>query len=170
MEPNYRKFRGTIHLKHLMEAGRLYHNTGTLSWINHSWKNDKSMMYWYNMLGCCKTPKCMYDHVPNQKTWTMHRSTMCAMSSENQSNGLLTITPPFKVLIWEEMGGLGVEMVEILEMEGRVVAMNATEVKTTKMTIMDEQVVVPAETTAGHKEGAAAGNANTTEGAPKAGQ
>ena len=59
----------------------------------------------------------MYDHFPNQKNWTMHGLTMCVMSSANQSNVSLTITPPFQVLRWEEMGDLGVEMV----------AMNATD-------------------------------------------
>ena len=54
-------------------------------------------------------------------------------------------------------------------MEDRVVAMNYTETKTTKMKIMDEQVVVAAETTTGHKEGAAARNSTATEGAPQAG-
>ena len=47
--------------------------------------------------------------------------------------------------------------------------MNATEAKTEKMTILDEQVLVAAEITTGHKEGVAARNANTTEGAPQAG-
>ena len=45
-----------------------------------------------------------------------------------------------------------------------MVAMNATEAKITKMTILDEKVVVAAETTMGHKEGKATGNANATEG------
>ena len=79
------------------------------------------------MLGCCKKFKCMYDHVPNQKTWTTNVLTMCVMPSANQSNVSLTITPPFQVLRWEEMGDLGVEMVAIVEMEERVVAMDATE-------------------------------------------
>ena len=40
MEPHYRKFRGTIYLKNLMEAGGLTHSNGTLPWIkNHLWKN-----------------------------------------------------------------------------------------------------------------------------------
>ena len=30
MEPHYRKFRGTIHLNHFLEAGGLSHNSGTL--------------------------------------------------------------------------------------------------------------------------------------------
>ena len=51
----------------------------------------------------------------------------------------------------EEMGDLGVEIAEIVEMEERVVAMNATKAKTKKMKILDEQVVVAAETTTGHK-------------------
>ena len=79
------------------------------------------------------------------------------------------MAPPFQVLIWEEMGDLGVEMVEILEMEECVVAMNATEAKINKITILDEQVVVAAETITGHKERAAAGNANATEVGPQAG-
>ena len=37
------------------------------------------------------------------------------------------------------------------------------------MTILDEEVLVAAEITTGHKEGVAARNANTTEGAPQAG-
>ena len=41
--------------------------------------------------------------------------------------------------------------------------------KNKKMTILDEQVLVAAEITTGHKEGVAARNANTTEGAPQAG-
>ena len=48
------------------------------------------------------------------------------------------------------MGDLGVEMAETVEMEERMVAMNATEGKTTKMTILDKQVVVTEETTTGH--------------------
>ena len=54
-------------------------------------------------------------------------------------------------------------------MEERVVAMNATEAKTKKMTILDEQVAVAKKKTTGHKEGAATGNANATAGAPQAG-
>ena len=54
-------------------------------------------------------------------------------------------------------------------MEERVVPINDTESKTTKITILDEQVVMAAETTTGNKEKAATGNANTTEGAPQAG-
>ena len=50
-----------------MEAGGLYHNNGTIPWIKHNWRNNKSIIYWHNMLGCCKKPKCMYNHVPNQK-------------------------------------------------------------------------------------------------------
>ena len=42
--------------------------------------------------------------------------------------------------------------------------MNATEAKTEKMTILDEQVVMAAETATGHNEGEAAGNANASEG------
>ena len=60
-------------------------------------------------------------------------------------------------------------MAEIVEMEERVVPINATEKKTTKMKILDDQVVVAAETNTGHKEGAAVGNANSTEGAPQVG-
>ena len=67
------------------------------------------------------------------------------------------------------MGDLGVEMTEIVETEDHVVAMNATEAKKTKMIILDKQVVVAAENTTGHKEGAAAGNAKSNEGAPQAG-
>ena len=37
------------------------------------------------------------------------------------------------------------------------------------MKILDEQLVVAAEINKGHKEGAAAGNASATEGAPQAG-
>ena len=47
--------------------------------------------------------------------------------------------------------------------------MNYTEAKTTRMTILDKQVVVAAETTTGHKEGVTEGSANATEGAPQAG-
>ena len=54
-------------------------------------------------------------------------------------------------------------------MEEHMVAMNATDTKTTKMTILDKQVVVVAETTTSHKEGEAAGNVNTTDIAPRAG-
>ena len=39
MEPHYRKFRGTIHLNHFLEAGGLSHNNGTLSWLKHYWCN-----------------------------------------------------------------------------------------------------------------------------------
>ena len=61
-------------------------------------------------------------------------------------------------------------MVEIVVMGERMEAMNDTEAKTTKITILDKQVVVAAaETTMGHKEGAAAVNANATEGVPQAG-
>ena len=70
----------------------------------------------------------------------------------------------------EEMGDLRVEMAEIVEMKEHMVAMNNTESKTTKMKILDEQVVVAAETTTGHKEGVAAVNANANEGAPQAGK
>ena len=45
MEPHYRKFRGTIHLKHLMEAGGLDHNNGTLPWIKHHCRNNKIMIF-----------------------------------------------------------------------------------------------------------------------------
>ena len=54
-------------------------------------------------------------------------------------------------------------------MEEEVVAMNTTEVKTAKIKILDKQVVVAAKTTTVNKEEAAAGNANSTEGAPQAG-
>ena len=54
-------------------------------------------------------------------------------------------------------------------MEERVAEMNYTEEKTTRMTILDKQVVVAAETTTGHKEGVTEGSANATEGAPQAG-
>ena len=64
---------------------------------------------------------------------------------------------------------MGVEMAEIVEIEDPVLVMNDAEAKTTKMTILDEQVVVTAETTTGHKEGAAAGNATASDGAPQAG-
>ena len=67
------------------------------------------------------------------------------------------------------MGDLGVEIAKIVEMEECVVAMNATEAKTTKMTILDKLVVVAAETTMVHKEGAAAVNSNATKGAPQVG-
>ena len=69
----------------------------------------------------------------------------------------------------EEMGDLRVEMAEIVEMEEHVVAMNTTEAKTTRMIILDDQVVAAAETTTVHKEGVEAGNANATEGAPQGG-
>ena len=42
-------------------------------------------------------------------------------------------------------------------------------VKKTKTTILDGRVVVAAEPTTGHKEGATGGNDNATEGAPQAG-
>ena len=61
------------------------------------------------------------------------------------------------------------EIAEIVEIEEGVVAMNATEAKTTKMTILDKQVVVAAETTNGQKEGVATVNSNDTEGAPQLG-
>ena len=60
-------------------------------------------------------------------------------------------------------------MAEIVEMEKRVVALNATEAKTTTMKIWDEQVVVAAETNMGHKEGSSSGNDNATKGAPQGG-
>ena len=63
------------------------------------------------------------------------------------------MTPPFQVLRRGGVGDLGVEIAEIVEIEERVVAMNATEAKTIKMTILDKQVVLAAETTTGHKEG-----------------
>ena len=53
MEPHYKKIRGTIHLKHLMESGVLAHNNGTLLWVKHYWHNNKRMICWHNMLGCC---------------------------------------------------------------------------------------------------------------------
>ena len=56
---------------------------------------------------------------------------------------------------------------EILEIKKCVVAMNATEAKTTKIKILDEQVVTAAETITGHMDGAAAGKANSTEGTPR---
>ena len=58
-------------------------------------------------------------------------------------------------------------MAEIVKMEERVVPINATEEK--KMKILDDQVVVAVESNTGHKEGAAVGNANSTEGAPQVG-
>ena len=60
-------------------------------------------------------------------------------------------------------------MGEIVELEERVVAMNATEEKTEKLTILNKQVVVAAETTTGNKEGVETGNANATEGTPQTG-
>ena len=42
MEPHYRKFSGTIHLKHLMEAGGLSQNNGTLPYTKHHWLNKKA--------------------------------------------------------------------------------------------------------------------------------
>ena len=50
MEPNYRKFRGTIHLKHLMETGGLAHNNGTLPWLKNHWRNNKSKIFWHDRL------------------------------------------------------------------------------------------------------------------------
>ena len=35
LEPHYNKFKGTIHLKHLMEAGGLAHSNGTLPCLKH---------------------------------------------------------------------------------------------------------------------------------------
>ena len=67
MEPHYRKFRGTINVKNLMEAGRLSHINGTFPWIKHNWRNNKSIICWNNMLGWRNNPKCTYEHVPNQK-------------------------------------------------------------------------------------------------------
>ena len=58
---------------------------------------------------------------------------------------------------------------EIVEMEERIVALNNTEAKTTKMILLDKQVVVAAEINTGHNEGAAEGNANATESAPRGG-
>ena len=54
-------------------------------------------------------------------------------------------------------------------MEMRMVALNATEAKATKIKPLDKQVVVEAETNTGHKEGAASVNSNATEGAPQGG-
>ena len=79
------------------------------------------------------------------------------------------MTRHFQVLKREKMGDLGVEMAEIVEMEERVVAMKSTEAKTTKRTIMDKQVMVAAEITTDHKEGALMGNGNATEAALQAG-
>ena len=43
MEPHYIKFRVTIHLKNLMEAGGLTHSNGTIPWIkNHLWEKKNS--------------------------------------------------------------------------------------------------------------------------------
>ena len=67
MEPHYRKFRGTINLKHLIESSNLAHKNGTLPCLKHNWRRNKSMICWHNILGCCKTPKYTYGHVPNQK-------------------------------------------------------------------------------------------------------
>ena len=50
-----------------------------------------------------------------------------------------------------------------------MVAMNATGGKTTKMKILDEKVVVVAETNTGYKDEAETGNNSATEGAPQAG-
>ena len=55
------------------------------------------------------------------------------------------MTPTFQGIRREEMGDLGVEM------EERVVAMNATGSKTRKIKILDKQVVVVAKTNMGHK-------------------
>ena len=51
MEPHYNKFKGNIHLKHLRKAGELAHNNGTLPWLNHHWRNIKSMICCHNILG-----------------------------------------------------------------------------------------------------------------------
>ena len=53
MEPHYIKFRGTIHLNNLVEAGGIAHNNGTLPWLKRHWRNNKSMICWHNMLICC---------------------------------------------------------------------------------------------------------------------
>ena len=50
-----------------------------------------------------------------------------------------------------------------------MVALNDMEAKTIKMKLLDEQVVVAAETNTYHKEGVAAGNSKATEGAPQGG-
>ena len=43
IEPHYKKSKGTIHLKHLMEAGGLDHNNETLPWLkNHLEKQQKN--------------------------------------------------------------------------------------------------------------------------------
>ena len=60
------------------------------------------------------------------------------------------------------MEDLEAEMMEIVEMEERVVALKDTESKTIKMKLMDEHVVVAAKTNTRHKERAAGGNANAT--------
>ena len=99
------------------------------------------------MLGFCKNPKCTYDHAPNQKnlenSWIKN---VCDVFRE-PVKWITNHDTPFPV------GDLGVEMAEIVEMEERVVAMNATEAKSTKMTILDEQVVVAAETTTATRRG-----------------
>ena len=77
--------------------------------------------------------------------------------------------PPFQVIRREEMGDLEAEMTEIVETEERVVALNSTEAKTTNIKLLHNQVVVVAGTNTVHKEGAATGNANATEGAPQGG-
>ena len=43
------------------------------------------------------------------------------------------MTPPFQVIRQEEMEDLEAKMVEIVKIEEHVVAMNATDAKTTKM-------------------------------------
>ena len=65
MEP-HKKIRVTLNLNNLMEIGELAQNNGTLPCLNHHWQK-KRMICWHNMIGCCKNPKCRYDHVPKQK-------------------------------------------------------------------------------------------------------
>ena len=69
----------------------------------------------------------------------------------------------------KEMGDQEAEMAEIVEMEERVVTMNAAEAKIIKMKILDNQVLV-VETKTVHKEGEAVGNSNATKGVLQGGE
>ena len=129
IEPHYNKFKGTIHLNRLMEAGGLAHNNGSIPWLKHHWLNNKSIIFWHNMLGYCKNPKCTYNHVPNQKnlgnSWI---NNVCDVFRE-PFKWINNHYAPFPGSNTGGVGGLEAEMTEIVEMEERVVTLNATEAK-----------------------------------------
>ena len=138
MEPNYRKFRGTIHLKHLMEACGLSHSIGALPWLKHNWRNNKIMICWHNILGCCKNLRCTYYHVPNQKNldneWI---NSVCDVFRETDK-WITNYDTPFPGAMTGGNGGPRGGNSENSGNGGVCGSMNATEAKTTKMKILDK--------------------------------